>query len=91
MRNTKERRSWPEVGREQANFTGLRGSLGLPPIKRKPSEEANWLAFEIASQAKKQIGLRSVIASQAKNEIGLRSKKASEPRRARKRAFLACF
>ena len=66
-----------EVGSEQANFTGLPGSLGLPPIKSKPSEDANWLAFEIASQAK--------------NEIGLRSKRASEPRRARKRAFLACF
>ena len=66
-----------EVGSEQANFTDLPGSLGLPPIKRKPSEEANWLAFKIARQAK--------------NEIGLCAKRASEPRRARKRAFLACF
>ena len=35
----------PGVDSEQADFTGLHGSLGLPPIKREPSEEANRLAI----------------------------------------------
>ena len=36
-----------EVGREQANFTSLRGSLGLPPFER---ELTNWLSYDERTQ-----------------------------------------